>query len=180
MERIDQLKHIITVKDDDVLHPYDPNKLVGFLNSTINFIPTKDTRGNYTIVGQYCKNVVLTNNTADEYNDFVVYQSASLDVILIKLLKKARLPIQFVDCQYFTDRFNKDIKPLALTNPQKYDEALAIYTEQLRKSIKEVIETNVKTAIENNIEITDDSTKEVAERLKKKGMIKTPGFFRTK
>ena len=87
MKNCDLIKHIITVKDDDVLHPFDPNEFVGYLNDTINFIPTKDSDGNYTLVGKYCKNVILTNTTADEYNEFILYQNVSLDVGLIKKLK---------------------------------------------------------------------------------------------
>ena len=113
MKNCDLIKHIITVKDDDVLHPFDPNEFVGYLNDTINFIPTKDSDGNYTLVGKYCKNVILTNTTANEYNDFILYQNVSLDVGLIKKLKRACLPVRFVKCKDFEKIFTEKILPIA-------------------------------------------------------------------
>lgn len=178
MKNYDPIKHIITVKDDDVLHPYDPNEFVGYLNDTMAFVPTKDSDGNYTLVGKYCKNVILTNTTADEYNEFILYQNVSLDVGLIKKLKRALQPVRFIDCKEWTKIFNRDVLPKAQTNPQEYLKALEEYTTKLKDAVKTVMETNVQTALDHGIEIEDEETKRLATRLKNRN--KNPENSRTK
>ena len=176
MENRDNVKHIVTIKDDSIAQPYDPNKLVDLINGTINFVPDKKGNGENTIVGAYCKNNIFTNATIEDYNAFNLHQNVSLDLELIKALKRAHLPIQFVDCHYYTDKFNTEVKPLLATNPQQFEEKLRGFSEMVRLSVKEVMENNVKTAIKNNVEIKDAESL----KLKNKLIAKDPTLARTK
>ncbi len=176
MENRDNVKHIITIKDNSIAQPYDPNKLVDLINGTINFVPDKKGNGENTIVGAYCKNNIFTNASIEDYNAFNLHQNVSLDLELIKALKKAHLSIQFVDCQFYTDKFNREIKPLLATNPQQFEVKLRDYAEMVRLSVKEVMENNVKTAIRNNVEIQDAESL----KLKNKLLAKDQTLSRTK
>lgn len=134
----------ITIQDDSVKNPYDPNSFVEKMNSVVFLYNNKPGSP-----ANFYQNALMVN--ADAYNEYLALTREISEQFLglTGRLKNAQLPTLLPDAKLFIDNFER----IKNYNDNDFREAMTKEAILLMNTLKICIEANKKCAINNGIPI---------------------------